>query len=211
MYAVRVMTSDDAYTSGTSRVLTVASLQQLKMEALIPAPADCEVRSVVKFLNALSIEPIKIHHQLCQVYGPNVMSKQAVRCWCKKFTADWLIVHDEERSVRLSIITEDLVELVREWFMENRRFTITELTSHFPMLVQNCIGAPVVRKIVSQVGAKATDIRTQSKVHGISIYISAAVPWWWRRVSGSDHRSWWNVGCTNYHRNQAVVNALVSQ
>ena len=38
-----VMTSYDACNSGTSRVLTVASLQRLKMEALIPAPADCEV------------------------------------------------------------------------------------------------------------------------------------------------------------------------
>ena len=43
-----MMTSHDACTSGTSRVLTVASLQRLKMEALIPAPADCEVRSVIK-------------------------------------------------------------------------------------------------------------------------------------------------------------------
>ena len=43
---VRVMTSHGA------RVLTVASLQQLKMEALILTPADCEVRSLVKFLNA---------------------------------------------------------------------------------------------------------------------------------------------------------------
>ena len=36
------MTSHDACTSGTSRVLTIASLQRLKKEALIPAPADCE-------------------------------------------------------------------------------------------------------------------------------------------------------------------------
>ena len=50
------MTSHDARTSGTFRVLTVASLQRLKLEALIPAPADCEVRSVIKFLNAQSIE-----------------------------------------------------------------------------------------------------------------------------------------------------------
>jgi hypothetical protein len=42
-----------ACTNGTSCVLTVASLQLLKMEALIPAPADCESRSVIKFLNAL--------------------------------------------------------------------------------------------------------------------------------------------------------------
>ena len=44
------------------RVVTVASLQQFKMEALIPAPADCEVQSVIKFLNAQSIAPIEIHH-----------------------------------------------------------------------------------------------------------------------------------------------------
>ena len=43
-----VMTSHDVCTSGTSRVLTVASLQRLKIEALIPAPADCEVRSTIK-------------------------------------------------------------------------------------------------------------------------------------------------------------------
>jgi hypothetical protein len=52
------------------------------MEALIPVPADCEVRSVIKFLNALSIAPIEIHRQLYRVYGPNVMSKQMVRRWC---------------------------------------------------------------------------------------------------------------------------------
>jgi hypothetical protein len=34
------------------------------MEALIPAPADCEVRSVIKFLNAQSIVLIEIHRQL---------------------------------------------------------------------------------------------------------------------------------------------------
>ena len=58
----RIMTSHDACTSGTSRVPTVASLAILKMEALIPAPADCEVRSLIKFLNAQSIAPIEIHN-----------------------------------------------------------------------------------------------------------------------------------------------------
>ena len=41
----RVMTSDYARTTGNSRVITVASLHRLKMEALIPASADCEVQS----------------------------------------------------------------------------------------------------------------------------------------------------------------------
>ncbi|KAJ4430370.1 hypothetical protein ANN_22586 [Periplaneta americana] len=44
------------------------------------APAECEVRSVVKFLNAQGIAPIEIDRQLYQVYGPNVMRKQMVCC-----------------------------------------------------------------------------------------------------------------------------------
>ena len=66
----RVMTSHDACISGTSRVFTIASLQRLKIKALIPAPADCEVRSVLKFLNAQSTALIEINRQLCQQSFP---------------------------------------------------------------------------------------------------------------------------------------------
>ena len=54
----RVMMSCGACISGSSKVLTVASLQRLKLEAFIPASADCEVRSVIKFLNAQIIASI---------------------------------------------------------------------------------------------------------------------------------------------------------
>ena len=74
------MTSYDACTSGASQVLTVASLQRLKMEALILAPADCEVLSVINFLNAQSISPIEIHSQLCQVYGHTWLNGQHISC-----------------------------------------------------------------------------------------------------------------------------------
>jgi hypothetical protein len=115
-----------------------------------------------KVLNAQSIAPFEIHRQLCRVYGPNVMSKQMVRRWCRQFLAGRQSVHDEKSSGRL----------VRERIMENRRFTITELSSHFPLLVsRNCHGAPVVQEIVRQVGAEATDTRTQNKAHGVSMFI----------------------------------------
>ena len=39
-------------------------LQRLKMEALILAPAESEVRYVIKFLNAQSLAPIEIHRSL---------------------------------------------------------------------------------------------------------------------------------------------------
>ena len=69
-------------TSRTSQVLTVTSLQRLKMEALIPAPAGCEVCSVIKFLNAQSIALIRIHHQLCQIMaGYTWLESQHISCW----------------------------------------------------------------------------------------------------------------------------------
>ena len=78
----RVMTSHDACTSGTSRILIVASLQRLKMEALILAPADREVRFTIKFLNAQSIAPIEIHCQLSQVHGHTQLDSQHTSCRC---------------------------------------------------------------------------------------------------------------------------------
>ena len=50
------MTPYDACTSGISQILTVASLQRLKMEALNLAPSNCEVRSAIIF-NAQIIAP----------------------------------------------------------------------------------------------------------------------------------------------------------
>ncbi|GFV45078.1 HTH_48 domain-containing protein [Trichonephila clavipes] len=104
------------------------------METFIPSPAACEVRSVIKILNAQSIAQIEIHRQLCLVYGPNIMSKQMVRRWCKQFPEVRQSVHDEECSRRPFIINDDLVELVRQRVMENRRFTVTELSSHFTQI-----------------------------------------------------------------------------
>ena len=66
----RVMMKHDACTSGTSRVPTEASLQWFKVESLIPAPADCEVRFLIKILNAQSVAPIEIHRPLCQQSFP---------------------------------------------------------------------------------------------------------------------------------------------
>ena len=76
----RVMTSHDACTSGTSIVLTVASLQRSKVEALISAPVDCEVWSGIKFLNAQRIASIESHRELCHVYGHIRLDNQHISC-----------------------------------------------------------------------------------------------------------------------------------
>jgi hypothetical protein len=40
----------------------------------IEKPAACEMRSVIRFLNARNKKPADIHHQLCKVYGEHAMN-----------------------------------------------------------------------------------------------------------------------------------------
>ena len=47
----------------------------------IEGAADCEIQSVIRFLNARNMLPSEIHHQICQVYGDNAMSDGMVRKW----------------------------------------------------------------------------------------------------------------------------------
>jgi len=60
--------------------------------------ADCEIRSVIRFLNARNALPSEIHHQICQVYGDNAMSDGMIRKWVRMFNEGRENVHDEARS-----------------------------------------------------------------------------------------------------------------
>ena len=57
--------------------------------------ADCEIRSVIRFLNAMNVLPSEIHHQICQVYGDNAMSDGVVRKWVRMFNEGRQNVHCE--------------------------------------------------------------------------------------------------------------------
>ena len=65
MSVALVMTSHDACTNGTSRVLTLTSLQRAAAVEIGGSNFSCrrdgEVRSAIKFLNAQSTAPIEIH------------------------------------------------------------------------------------------------------------------------------------------------------
>ena len=45
----------------------------------IENPANCEIRAVIRFLQAKNIQPANIHRQVCEVYGEGVMSDSMVR------------------------------------------------------------------------------------------------------------------------------------
>ena len=56
---------------------------------------DCEIRHVIRFLNARNVLPSEIHHQICQMYGDNAMSDGVVRKWVRMFNKGRENVHDE--------------------------------------------------------------------------------------------------------------------
>lgn len=93
--------------------------------------AKCEVRSVIRFLNAKKVRPIEIYRQINEVYG-DVMNEASVRKWCIMFNGGRTNVHDEERSGRPSVVTDELKRRIEEKIQEDRRFTIDGLSLFFP-------------------------------------------------------------------------------
>jgi len=68
------------------------------------------------------------------VYGDIVMSDGMVRKWVRMFNEGRENVHDEVRSGRPSLANDDLVCKVNERVRDDRRFTISDLSLHFPQI-----------------------------------------------------------------------------
>ncbi|KAJ4446914.1 hypothetical protein ANN_13615 [Periplaneta americana] len=116
-----------------------------KMNDVIDNPADCEVRSVIRFLNARHLKPAEIYRQLKEVYGDTVMNERNVRKWCEMFNNGRTNVHDETRPGRPSLITEDLKTKVNDRILQDRRTSLDELHIAFPDISRSLLG-----EIVSQ-------------------------------------------------------------
>ena len=108
------------------------------MNALISNPADCEVRGVIRFLQAENVRPCEIHQRLVAVYGEHVMNAASIRKWCTMFRNGRKDVHDAERSGRPSAITDTLKQKVNRIIRENRHFTIIEVYNVRKCLAQLC-------------------------------------------------------------------------
>ena len=88
------------------------------MNAPISNPADCEVRGVIRYLQAENVRPSEIHRRLVAVYGEHVMNAASVRKWCTMFRNGRTDVHDAERSGRPSVITCALKQKVKRIIRE---------------------------------------------------------------------------------------------
>ncbi|GBM80130.1 hypothetical protein AVEN_265372-1 [Araneus ventricosus] len=113
----------------------------------IADPADCEVRSVIRFLNAKKVKPAEIHHQVVEIYGENVMTDGMVRKWVRQFNDGRTNVHDEARSGRPSVVEDGLVTKVNEKIRENRRFTILMLFDEFPQVSKTVLHEIVLNRL----------------------------------------------------------------
>jgi len=102
------------------------------MATRIENPTHCEIRAVIRFLQAKNIQPADIHRQVCQVYGEGAMSDSMVRRWCRQFESGRDNLHDDKPSGRPSVVTPDLVQQIEVKIRENRDFTITDLAEFFP-------------------------------------------------------------------------------
>jgi len=96
--------------------------------------ADCEIRSVIRFLNSRNVLLSDIQHQICHVYGDNAMSDGMVRKWVQMFNEGRENVHDEARSGPPSLVKDDLVRQVNERVRDDRCYTISDLSLHFPQI-----------------------------------------------------------------------------
>ena len=100
----------------------------------IEGAANCEIRPVIRFLNARNVLPSEIQHQICQVYGANAMSDGMVRKCVRMFNEGRENVHDEERSGRPSLVNHELMRNVNERVRDDRHFTNSDLSLNFPQI-----------------------------------------------------------------------------
>jgi len=98
----------------------------------IEGAANCEIRFVIPFFNARNVLPSEIHHHIYQVYGDNAMSDGVVRKWVQMFNEGREYVHDGAQSGRPSLVNDDLVHKFNKRVRDDRRFTISNLSLHFP-------------------------------------------------------------------------------
>lgn len=73
----------------------------------IKNPAKCEVRAVIRFLNAEGKTPDEIFSRIKSIYGDGVMNRTNVFKWCREFDEGRMNIHDDQRCGRSSIATDE--------------------------------------------------------------------------------------------------------
>jgi len=96
------------------------------------------------------VRPSEIHHQIRQVYCDNAISNGMVRKCVRMFNEGRENLQDEARNGRPSLVNDDLVRNFNERVRDDRRFTIFDLSLHFPQisrtLLYDIVNSHLVRR-----------------------------------------------------------------
>jgi len=105
----------------------------------IESAAKCEIRAVIRYLVAKEKSPHEIFNEVRTVYGEGHMNRTSVYKWCREFKNGRTNVHDDLRSGRPSILTDDVVKKVENAVRDDRRLTLDELSAMFPQLSRSLL------------------------------------------------------------------------
>ncbi|GBM29192.1 hypothetical protein AVEN_27805-1 [Araneus ventricosus] len=89
----------------------------LNIASMIDSPAKCELRSVIRFLQAEGNIAGAIHRRISRVYGANVLSDGGAREWCGKSKDSRTDVHDKDghgcKSVGVNTLFNELTKSLK--------------------------------------------------------------------------------------------------
>jgi transposase len=84
--------------------------------------------------------------QIVVVYG-KVMTRQNVTKWCREFSKGWTDVHDEQRTGRPSLISDDLLQEIEGEIRAERHMTIRQLHHIIPEVSKTTLHEAVREKL----------------------------------------------------------------
>ncbi|KAG5323711.1 SETMR methyltransferase, partial [Pseudoatta argentina] len=105
----------------------------------IQSPAKCEIRSVIRYLVWKGKTPVEVYNEVKTAYGDKGMNRTSVFKWCREFKNGRTSVHDDQRSGRPSILTDDIVEKIENALRGDRRVTVDELSAMFPQISRSLL------------------------------------------------------------------------
>ncbi|KAG5319305.1 SETMR methyltransferase, partial [Pseudoatta argentina] len=105
----------------------------------IQSPAKCEIRSVIRYLVWKGKTPVEVYNEVKTAYGDKGMNRTSVFKWCREFKNGRTSVHDDQRSGRPSILTDDIVENIENALRDDRRLTVDELSAMFPQISRSLL------------------------------------------------------------------------
>ncbi|KAG5325758.1 SETMR methyltransferase, partial [Pseudoatta argentina] len=105
----------------------------------IQSPAKCEIRSVIRYLVWKGKTPVEVYNEVKTEYGNTGMNRTSVFKWCREVKNGRTSVHDDQRSGRPSILTDDSVEKIENALRDDRRLTVDELSAMFPQISRSLL------------------------------------------------------------------------